>query len=147
MKPEMMEEYLEKFIEGKFPSGPFGDHVLGYWSQRMAQPGKVFFVKYEDLKADPKGQLKLLAEFVGRPFSKEEEQLGVVDGIVELCSIEKLKEMEANKSGRVYRQIQNKWFFRRGEVGDWANHLAPDMAQRLEKIIEEKLAGSGLTFK
>ena len=147
MKPEMMEEYLEKFIEGKFPCGPFEDHVLGYWNQRMAQPANVFFIKYEDLKADPKGNLKLLAEFVGCPFSNEEEELGVVDGIVELCSIQKLKEVEANKSGRVYHQIQNKWFFRKGEVGDWANHLAPAMAQRLEKIIEEKLVCSGLTFK
>lgn len=70
-----------------------------------------------------------------------------MDGIVELCSTQKLKKVEANKSSRVYSRVQNKWLCRTGEVGDWAHHLAPAMAQRLEKIIEEKLVGSGLTFK
>jgi hypothetical protein len=32
-------------------------------------------------------------------------------------------------------------------VGDWGNHLTPSMAERFWKIVEEKLDGSGLTFK
>uniref|UniRef100_A0A803MMV2 Sulfotransferase n=1 Tax=Chenopodium quinoa TaxID=63459 RepID=A0A803MMV2_CHEQI len=102
------------------------------------------FVKFEDLKDDPKGQLKKLGEFVGYPFTSEEEQGGKIDEIMKLCSIEKLKEVEANKSGRVYSFIENKWFFRKGEVGDWVNYLSPTMVERFEKIMGEKFAGYGL---
>lgn len=144
MKGDMIEEYFGKFCEGKFPFGPFEDHVLGYWKQSLERPQKVLFVKFEDLKVDFEGQLKRLAEFLGCPFSQEEEREKVVDEIKKLCSIERLKEVEANKSGRVYSFIENKWFFRKGEVGDWVNYLSPSMVERFEKIMEEKFEGFGL---
>ncbi|XP_021762363.1 cytosolic sulfotransferase 5-like [Chenopodium quinoa] len=138
VKSNMIDEYFGKFCEGKFPFGPFEDHVLGYWKQSLEESGKVLFVKFEDLKDDPKGQLKKLGEFVGYPFTSEEEQDGKIDEIMKLCSIEKLKEVEANKNGRVYSFIENKWFFRKGEVGDWVNYLSPTMVERFEKIMDEK---------
>lgn len=140
----MIEEYFGKFCEGKFPFGPFEDHVIGYWKESLERAEKVFFVKFEDLKADPKVELKKLAEFVGCPFSVDEERENVIDEIIKLCSIDKLKEVEANKSGRVYSFIENKWFFRKGEVGDWVNYLSPLMVERFKKIMDEKFAGSGL---
>ncbi|KMT17006.1 hypothetical protein BVRB_2g042090 [Beta vulgaris subsp. vulgaris] len=144
VKSDMIEEYFGKFCEGKFPFGPFEDHVIGYWKESLERAEKVFFVKFEDLKADPKVELKKLAEFVGCPFSVDEERENVIDEIIKLCSIDKLKEVEANKSGRVYSFIENKWFFRKGEVGDWVNYLSPLMVERFKKIMDEKFAGSGL---
>ncbi|XP_059650137.1 cytosolic sulfotransferase 6-like [Cornus florida] len=35
----------------------------------------------------------------------------------------------------------------KAKVGDWANYLTPSMAERLKKLMEEKLDGSGLNFK
>lgn len=52
-----------------------------------------------------------------------------------------------NKTGRSTPFVENKAFFRRGEGGDWVNHLTPEMVERMNKEIEEKLGGSGLTFK
>ncbi|CAL5083978.1 unnamed protein product [Urochloa decumbens] len=40
----------------------------------------------------------------------------------------------------------NDWYFRKGGVGDWMNHMTPDMARRLDAIVDEKLRGSGLSF-
>ncbi|RVW19980.1 Cytosolic sulfotransferase 10 [Vitis vinifera] len=34
----------------------------------------------------------------------------------------------------------------KGEFGDWKNHLTAEMADSLDRIIEEKFTGSGLTF-
>jgi hypothetical protein len=42
--------------------------------------------------------------------------------------------------------VENSVFFRKGKVGDWANHMSEEMGQKLDSIIEEKLKGSGLTF-
>uniref|UniRef100_A0A803LND7 Sulfotransferase n=1 Tax=Chenopodium quinoa TaxID=63459 RepID=A0A803LND7_CHEQI len=121
LRPELLGQYFDMFCEGRISFGPFEDHVLGYWKQSLERPHKVLFIKYEDLKADPKPHLKKVGEFVGCPFSKEEEMGGVIDGIVKLCSLEKLKDVAAtsNKIARVYPSTQNEKFFRKGllEIG------------------------------
>ncbi|GMQ08400.1 hypothetical protein CsSME_00052140 [Camellia sinensis var. sinensis] len=83
---------------------------------------------------------------MGVPFSLEEERKGVIEEISKLCNISNLRELKVNKSGSLL-QFEKKTLFRRGEVGDWVNHLTHEMVQRLNKIMEEKLDNSGLTFK
>ncbi|XP_057535857.1 cytosolic sulfotransferase 15-like [Amaranthus tricolor] len=147
LRPDLFGQYFDMFCEGRIPFGPFEDHVLGYWKQSLEQPDKVLFIKYEDLKAVPTTLLKKIAEFVGYPFSKEEELGGVIDDIVKLCSLQKLKEVaDSNKSDRVYASCSNDKFFRKGEVGDWVNHVSTSMVEKLGKIMEEKLCSSGLTI-
>ncbi|GKU91083.1 hypothetical protein SLEP1_g5004 [Rubroshorea leprosula] len=145
-----LEEAFELFCEGKSLYGPCWDHILGYWKASLERPGRVLFLKYEDLKKDTAFYVKKLAEFMGYPFSMEEEQEGVVQKIVDLCSFENLSSLEVNKTGTFHRQgllrFPNKSFFRKGEVGDWKNHLTPEMAERLDKIMKDKLIGSGLSF-
>ncbi|XP_019103577.2 LOW QUALITY PROTEIN: cytosolic sulfotransferase 5 [Beta vulgaris subsp. vulgaris] len=135
---EMMEEYVSKFCKGICPFGPYNDHVLEYWKKSMQDQEKVLFLEYEGLKKDPKTHLKKLAEFVGCPFSEDEEKGNVVDKIIELCSIKSLKEMEVNKSGKFYPWVENKALFRKGDVGDWTNHLTPSMAKSIDEM-QEKL--------
>jgi len=121
--------------------------MLGYWKESIERPHKVLFLKYEDLKEDITFQLKKLAEFLGIPFSLEEERSGVIENIAKLCSFENLKELEVNKSGKSIKNFENKDLFRKGEVGDWVNHLSPTMVEQLTELLEEKLGGSGLSFK
>ncbi|KAA8515624.1 hypothetical protein F0562_018765 [Nyssa sinensis] len=145
--PLPFEQVFEYFCSGKHNFGPFWDHVLGYWKASLENPNKVLFLKYEDLKEDITFHLKRLAEFLGCPFSMEEENQGFIDEISKLCSFENLKNLDINKTGRRLDMIPNSMYFRKGEVGDWANYLTASMAERLEKLMEEKFSGSGLTFK
>ncbi|KAL7235727.1 hypothetical protein ACSBR1_019090 [Camellia fascicularis] len=134
------------FCRGVIDFGPFWDHALGYWNESLERPHKVLFLMYEDLKKDITLQIKRVAEFMGVPFSLEEERKGVIEEISKLRSFNNLRVLEVNKSGSLL-QFENKTFFGRGEVGDWVNHLTPEMVQRLNKIMEEKLDNSGLAFK
>ena len=43
-------------------------------------------------------------------------------------------------------QLKKNAFFRKGEIGDWKNHLTPMIAAHLDQIIEHKLRNSGLTL-
>ena len=142
-----MEDYAEGFCRGEQGFGPFWDQVLGYWKESLEKPEKVLFLRYEDMKEETELYVKKVAEFVGFPFSKEEESQGVVAEILEVCSLRSLSGLEVNRSGKLMAIIDNKRFFRKGEVGDWVNHLTPSMAERIMKIIEQKFSGSGLTFK
>lgn len=142
-----MEEYVDKFCNGEEGFGPFWDHVLAYWKVSLEKPEKVLFLKYEDMKEETIFQVKRIAEFIGFPFSEDEEIRGVVKEISDLCSLSSLKDLEVNKNGKFMPNFENKSYFRKGEVGDWVNHLSLSMAERVSKVSEEKLKGSGLTFK
>ncbi|KAL9245126.1 hypothetical protein vseg_018813 [Gypsophila vaccaria] len=146
-KPPCFEEFFEDFYDGRFVYGPFFEHVIGYWKQSLQSPNKVMFLTYEDLKDDTKTQLKNVAKFVGVPFSNEEEIEGVVDWIIELCSFKSLRDMEVNKSGVIKKVFEKNSYFRKGEVGDWANHLNANMVVKMKELMELKLKGTGLSFR
>ncbi|KAI3868151.1 hypothetical protein MKW92_016984 [Papaver armeniacum] len=142
-----IDEAFEFFYEGVSQFGPFWDHVLGYWKESVENPHKVLFLKYEDLKKEPKIHVKKLAEFMGYSFSIEEERNGVIEDIISLCSFDHLKNLDVNKNGYWQNIIESKVYFRKGEVGDWKNYLTPVMVERLDRLMEEKLHGSGLVFE
>ncbi|XP_057541088.1 cytosolic sulfotransferase 15-like isoform X2 [Amaranthus tricolor] len=75
MKPsmEMMEEYVDKYCMGLFLFGPYESHLLGYWKEHLQNPDRVLLLEYEGLKKEPKAHVRKLADFIGCPFSEEEE--------------------------------------------------------------------------
>lgn len=146
--PLPLEEAFEMICQGVQSYGPIWTQILDYWNASKAQPGKILFLKYEDLmKGDIVSYVKQIAEFLGCPFSESEETQGVVEEISKLCSFDNMKNLEVNKSGKQPGGAKNDTFFRKGIVGDWKNYLTPAMSERLEKLMEEKFHGSGLTFK
>ncbi|XAR54400.1 hypothetical protein NMG60_11029508 [Bertholletia excelsa] len=142
-----IEELVEMFQEGKYPYGPFWDHVLGYWNKSLEEKERILFVKYEDLKEDIISQTIKLADFLGLPFSDEEKKRGMIEEISRLCSIGNLKQLEVNRSEEHVIGLPKKAFFRKGVVGDWANYLSPAMVEKIKKLVDEKFKGSGIDFK
>ncbi|KAF8084232.1 hypothetical protein N665_0728s0018 [Sinapis alba] len=153
-----LEESFDMFCQGHSLYGPYLDHVMSYWKAYQETPDKVFFLKYETIRADPLPYVKRLAEFMGYGFTAEEEEKGVVEKVVNLCSFESLKNVEANKGekdkedikGKVSRDdvpskfYPNSAYFRKGKVGDWSNYLTPEMAARIDGLMQEKFKGTGL---
>ncbi|VVA90903.1 unnamed protein product [Arabis nemorensis] len=140
-----LESMFDSFCSGVNYFGPSWENVLSYWRGSLEDPKHVLFMRYEDLKAEPRGQIKRLAEFLACPFSQEEEDSGDVEKILELCSLRNLSSLEINKTG-TSNDVHNSSFFRKGEVGDWKNYLTPEMEKKIDNIVEEKLRGSGLKF-
>ncbi|CAN1783970.1 Cytosolic sulfotransferase 4, partial [Linum perenne] len=84
---------------------------------------------YEDLRRDPKPQVRELASFLGSSFDR-------------------LKDLDVNKTGKVHPVLAplltNDLFFRRGEVGDWRNHLTAEVAKRIDDVTRVKFRSCGL---
>lgn len=151
IKPEHLPEFelgeaFEKYCKGIIGFGPTWNQMLGYWKESIARPSKVLFLKYEDLKKDANFHVKRIAEFLGCLFTFEEERDGMIESIIKLCSFEKMKELEANKSRTFARNFKRKHLLRKAEMGDWVSYLSPEMGEKLSQIMEEKLSGSGLSF-
>ncbi|CAN6235692.1 unnamed protein product [Urochloa humidicola] len=147
LEPLPVETAAGLFCDGLSAFGPYWDHVLGYWRAHVARPEQVLFFRYEEVWRDPATHVRRLAAFVGVPFGAEEEENGVVDAIVRLCSFEHMRGLDVTKSGTTefaVGAVENSSFFRRGGVGDWANHLSPEAARRIDAITEARFKGSGL---
>jgi hypothetical protein len=131
------------------PYGPYWDHVLGYWKESLENPQKVLFLKYEEMKEQPIANLRWLAEFLGCPFSSEEEAKGIVNDISRLCSFDNLSFLGVNKNGKSLYGGENNAYFRRGQVGDSKNLLTAEvlrMIEKLDHITEKKFHDTGLRF-
>ncbi|GER49921.1 flavonol 4'-sulfotransferase [Striga asiatica] len=150
--PFPLEEALDGFCNGIHLYGPYFDHVAEYWVESRRRPGKVMFVKYEELKSDPNGRVAEIAEFLGRPFVDGRE----IDEVLWSCSLERLKGLEVNKGGSLFSNIPNSGgsifnvpnslFFRKGEVGDWKTYLTPEMEHQIDQVSREKFEPLGLFF-
>ncbi|XP_010260931.1 PREDICTED: cytosolic sulfotransferase 5-like [Nelumbo nucifera] len=145
-EPISLEEAFHRFCRGVSLYGPFWDHVLGYWNESQERPDRVCFFKYEEMKEQPAVHIRRLAKFLGYPFSPEEEEEGTVEEIFRLCSFDTLSNLDVNKNGKMESGEEYRTFFRRGVVGDWVNYLTPEMVDEFNRITDQKLGGSGLTF-
>ncbi|THG20261.1 hypothetical protein TEA_017134 [Camellia sinensis var. sinensis] len=104
------------FCHGVTTYGLFWDHVLEYWKVIQDRPNKVLFLKYEDMKEDPISHLKVLAKFMGLPFSVEEENQVLIEEVLKLCSFDNLKDLEVNKNEKYKTGRPNSMFFRKGVI-------------------------------
>ncbi|XWS66528.1 hypothetical protein CRYUN_Cryun05aG0207300 [Craigia yunnanensis] len=77
-------------------------------------------MRYEDLLRDSIPQVKKSAEFLGHPFSSEEEKEGTVEKVIRVCSLENLSNLEVNKTGKygdADKGNENNVNFRKGKFG------------------------------
>ncbi|XP_020185284.1 cytosolic sulfotransferase 5 [Aegilops tauschii subsp. strangulata] len=145
-----MDDAFGMFCEGFSPYGPFWDHCLEYWEESGARPDTILFLKYEEIKLDPARVVRRLASFLGVPLTEQEESSGVADKVARMCSFETLTGLEVKQVGGVSHgnrvHFDNSVFYRKGEVGDWVNHMSREMGVKLDRIVQQKLHGSGLVF-
>uniref|UniRef100_A0A7N0T191 Sulfotransferase n=1 Tax=Kalanchoe fedtschenkoi TaxID=63787 RepID=A0A7N0T191_KALFE len=137
-------EAFDSFCRGEDIYGPFWDHILGHWKMSLAVPERVLFLTYDQISEQPNHYVKKIAEFLGCPFSAVEEDEEVVNGVVKMCSFNHLSQLEVNKSGVTKLGHENRFFFRRGEIGDSMNLLTSEMINKMDQIAQEKFSPYGL---
>ncbi|KAH0697087.1 hypothetical protein KY290_014514 [Solanum tuberosum] len=119
-------------------------------SQLPASQKSLLFLKYEELTKDTLFYVRKLAKFMGKLFSRDEEGEGLPERIVKLCSFDNLSNLEVIKNGQdrpiSSLQIDNSAYFRKGNPGDWKNHLTDNMIERMDHNTKEKLRGSNFEF-
>uniref|UniRef100_A0A0D9XS43 Sulfotransferase n=1 Tax=Leersia perrieri TaxID=77586 RepID=A0A0D9XS43_9ORYZ len=144
-----IEDVVNQYCQGRCAMGPQWRHVIDYLEESRRRPEKVLFLRYEEMLSDPLYHVKKLANFLGCPFSDEEEKGGVVNDVVELCSFGHLMGLEVNRTGVTkwrYKSVRNESFFRKGVAGDWSNHMSLEMAARVDRTVDDALRETGFSF-
>ena len=133
------DDVFELFMVDRHRFGSWFDHVLEWWKHRDCP--NVLFLKYEDMKKDPRGAVRAIAVFMGCDLKPE-----VVDSIAEQTTFEKMRSNDAaNYSWLAHVHKPNSApFMRKGVVGDWRNHFTAEQSERFDALYAEKMKGSGL---
>ncbi len=111
------------------------------WAENLRQSKDALLVRYEDLRAAPEVTLSGLGSFLGLKASDE-----VVDEAVRFASFDNLRALEEAKyfrnDGLRIRDPKDPNLFkvRRGKVGGYRDHFAPEQVQQLEAMLDERLS-------
>ncbi|MGH6922655.1 MAG: sulfotransferase domain-containing protein [Propylenella sp.] len=106
---------------------------LGTWSAHVqswtsVEPFPVLVVRYEDMLLDPNETFANVVRAVGLPLGRDR-----LEKAIEFSSFERLRRQEL-ESGFGERASRTTEFFRRGEIGDWVNHLSE---RQVRKVIHD----------
>jgi Sulfotransferase domain len=100
-------------------------HVMSWLDQRDIP---VLLVRYEDMQADPAGQLRRVLDFAGRAASDDE--------VARAVAFADFAELSGQERGKGFREAPRPYaggsFFRRGEAGAWRDELTAEQVARIE---------------
>ncbi|XP_062397376.1 sulfotransferase 6B1-like [Sardina pilchardus] len=124
------DQFFSDFMSGEVGWGSYFDHALA-WDKLMDDPN-MKIITYEDLKQDLSEGIRQISQFFGFPLTEEQVQT-----IYSETTFSAMKEGSSHgKMGSV--------FFRKGEVGDWKNHLSEAQSQQMDEEFNKRLAGTKL---
>jgi hypothetical protein len=113
---------------------------LNAWHAELAKLREVLVVRYEDLKAEPAGELARILAFLGTPGTDEE-----VTDAVSFADYENMKKLEADGAfGRHDQRINpgdlaNPQSFktRRGKVGGYRDYFTDEQVREIDGLVAE----------
>ena len=135
-------EFFEYFLVGKVESGDYFDHVLSWWAHK--NDDNVLFIKFEDMKREPVTTITQIATFMGYTDLSQD----VIQDIAEKTNFEKMRNNNtANYSWSASRRDPRAPpFMRKGTIGNWETQFSVEDSQRVDKIYQDRLGGTGLEF-
>lgn len=140
--PGTWEEYLEKFMTGNISYGSWFNHVKSWWKKKEEHP--MLFLFYEDVKKNPKEEIKKIAGFLEKSLSDE-----ILDRIVHHTSFEVMK----NNPKVNYTHLPSTLldhskspFMRKGISGDWKNYFTVAQNEKFDMIYKKEMSGTTLQF-
>jgi len=104
--------------------GSWSDHVKS-WTEQTEIP--IHVMRYEDMISNSFKFFKVAVDFIG--LEKSEEQIKIA---IKKSDFSVLSDQE-NEDGFKEKMIKSKSFFRKGQVGDWENHLTEQEAGEIVK--------------
>uniref|UniRef100_A0A8C6XMW9 Sulfotransferase n=1 Tax=Naja naja TaxID=35670 RepID=A0A8C6XMW9_NAJNA len=142
--PGSWDDYLEKFMTGKtMIFGSWYDHVKNWWNKRNDH--FILYLFYEDMKEDPKREIKKIIHFLGKNLDES-----VVDNIVYHTSFDVMKDNPMTNYRMAPAAVMDHSispFMRKGISGDWKNHFTVAQNEAFDENYKKTMADTTLQFR
>jgi hypothetical protein len=134
---------VQEFIASEAAGIPKIIQFMNDWASAAPQIPKLLVVRYEDLRADTKGQLRRILEFLGQQPAEAD-----IEDAVSFASIDNMRRMELENAKKAGAQRSMKpgnaddpssFKVRRGKVGGWTDYVSEEQAAALNMSVREKL--------
>ncbi len=136
------DEFIELFMKGNVFYGSQFDHILEWWNHKNDY--NMLFMTFEQLKADLKTHVKIIAEFIGFTLSDQE-----ISKISEECTFKSMKakpETTLDQYGDLLFK-EGTSHMRKGTVGDWKFHFTEQQLEAFDKLYQSRLGNTDINFE
>ncbi|XP_054764180.2 sulfotransferase 1B1-like [Lytechinus pictus] len=134
---------LKEFMDGTRNYGSWFDHVKTSWNLRHQE--NRLFVKYEDMKRDPREAVLTISRFLERPLSEE-----TLEKIVEHSSFKGMKKsydkVEEEGKGDLVKALGKQSYMNKGVVASWKKRFTVSENEEFDRVYQEKMADTDLRF-
>ncbi|VDI62289.1 Hypothetical predicted protein, partial [Mytilus galloprovincialis] len=136
-------EFFDLWMSAKCAYGSWYTYEKGIEQAEKDYPGMIFTCSYEEMKKDPKTEIRKLADFLEVQCTDK-----LIEDIAKATSFENMKEkkIDFSKAGDgttfIYRKEKIKLFYvvscMQGIVGDWKNHFTVAQNEQFDaQYVEE----------
>ena len=131
--------FFELFLRGEVAYGCYMHNVLSWW--RLRHRANVLLLTYEEMHADLPAAVRRVAAFLGKALTAPE-----VAAIAEHCQFGQMRSNPATNAAHMPKVPGESDFMRKGQVGDWRNHLSAEQNWRMDAWVEERVGTERLPF-
>lgn len=125
-----------------YPWWPFWENIRSWWNVRHLP--NVLLIHYADLKADMRGQIRRLADYIGIEITAQTRW----DDIVHHCTFEYMREhaeLTVPRGGKIFVEGP-KAFLHRGRNGSWKGVLSAEQTRAYQERAVAELGAECATW-
>lgn len=141
------EDFFEYFMSGEIPFGDYLQHMASWIRNKK---DNVFIICYEKLHKDRRNEILRIAKFLGEDhFEALKADSELLSKIISTTNFDHMMKNlaltrpplvpnldDTNAAGDEKKTVK---FFRKGQPGDWKNHLSSEQCSRLDNKMREVL--------
>ncbi|XP_069189318.1 sulfotransferase 1B1-like [Procambarus clarkii] len=137
------DQFVHLFLHDTISYSPIWRHILNFW--KMRHEDHILFIRYEDMKQDMSAIVRQVAGFLGQVVDEEQ-----VAWITQHCSFPEMSNNPAVNNETFVSAptdaAKGLKFMRKGEMGDWRNHLTEAQQKVFKTWTLNNLDGSDFPY-